>query len=148
MLIAKSEIRIKIGIESLWNIFVDYQSWPVWDPSITKAWLVEKESFVVGAKGNIQRKSGRVADFEVIELNSPFSYVTKTNLWFFCKLYYRHQVEVDSLDPNYCVVTDFVYLEGLLAWPFKVYFGDLLQKDTDLALSTMKKLYEPILEQT
>lgn len=147
MLIAKSSIRIKIDINSLWNIFTDYQNWPKWDPSITKAWLENGSEFELNAKGSIQRLSGRIANFEVIEYTEPYSYVTKTNLPLFCTLLYRHQVELDPLDIEYCIVTDLVYLEGIFAFFFKLYFGGQLQKDTDIALIKMKLLYEIIKEE-
>ena len=103
--------------EKIWSIWIDVENWSAWDTELSDSNLAG--AFILGAKGKLKPKNGRVSQFTVSQLNPGQSYTISIGLPL-CKLnVYRYL----SDRPDGLYFTHEVSFTGLLSFIFGLLLG-------------------------
>lgn len=136
MILATHTVPINALPEIVWSLWHDVESWPSWDPSLASSSL--KDSFVVGARGELLMKNGQRASFVITEC-VPYNSFTIAGKLFGATLHFEHDLrEVDGT----VYVRHTAYLTGVLKPVFWILMKNDFKKIIPESLNNLASLAE------
>lgn len=129
-------IRIKSPAESIFNLYQDITSWPVWDPEVS--FVNVPNGLTLGAKGLLKPRKGPKASIEITEFTKGKSFTVSSKLPF-CHMLFKHELMEDNEET---VVEHSVTFSGPFQFLFKYLIGRSIQNSLPSTLYSLKNFIE------
>lgn len=136
MIVIESSVATKAKPATIWNRWIDLESWDLWNPELVSISL--KGGFVVGARGAIRMQHGQQAEFEITRVVADKLFEMTSHVWA-GSLIFRFRIE-SVAGVQRMIVT--VLTEGWMSWVYGGLMWYALRKELPSSLTKLAFIVE------
>jgi hypothetical protein len=136
----KYSIETTASKETIWRLWSDVKNWKKYDTILEFSYLENDTEFAAGAIGYVKAKDAPKTKFELIEVNTPISFVESLKLPLFSSLELKRYFETN--DNGKTTFTHEIGFKGPFRWLMYAVVAGTFKKETPLVMSRLKAVAE------